>query len=264
MEFLIRGIEKYGEAGVAMTFEETGEELTSNLASPGHNLKALQRRKRLTLDYVHVERRQIVETGEYDLEGLFIRLDHSIRSINAKRVVLDTIEVLFAGLRNEAVVRSELRRLFRWLKERGVTAVITAEAGDGKSRIAASFASAACARGKRALYFAFEESPSQILRNMNSLNLPLEKWIKAGRLKIISVRAPQRWDWRIISPPSASRLTKRKKVPVSGCGCARGSFINTVEFIRMRSSTHPRHCGTVFSIFLPLKSRSANMLVNSA
>jgi circadian clock protein KaiC len=294
MEFLVRGIEEYGEAGVAMTFEETPDELTANLASLGHDLQALQRRKKLTLDYVHVERRQIEETGEYDLEGLFIRLDHSIRAINAKRVVLDTIEVLFAGLRNEAIVRSELRRLFRWLKDRGVTSVITAESGDGttltrhgleeyvadcvifldhrvneqistrrirvvkyrgsthgtneypfminadgisvlpitalgldhkasservstglpgldqmmgnlgffrgssvlvtgtagtgKSSIAATFANAACQRGQRALYFAFEESPSQILRNMKSLGLPLEKWLRAGQLKILSVR----------------------------------------------------------------------------
>lgn len=294
MEFLIGGIEKYGEAGVAMTFEETGEELTTNLTSLGHDLRKLQNRKQLILDYVHVERRQIEETGEYDLEGLFIRLDHSIKAINAKRVVLDTIEVLFAGLRNEAIVRSELRRLFRWLKDRGVTAVITAEAGDGttltrhgleeyvadcvifldhrvneqistrrirvvkyrgsthgtneypflitqegisvlpitslgldhkassqrvktgvpglddmmgnlgyfrgssvlvtgtagtgKSSIAASFANAACQRGERALYFAFEESQSQILRNMKSLNLPLDKWLKAGRLQINAVR----------------------------------------------------------------------------
>lgn len=294
MEFLVGGIEKFNEPGVAMTFEETGEELTTNLASLGHDLKALESRKKLIVDYVHVERQQIEETGEYDLEGLFIRLDHSIRAINAKRVVLDTIEVLFAGLRNEAIVRSELRRLFRWLKDRGVTAVITAEAGDGttltrhgleeyvadcvifldhrvneqistrrirvvkyrgsthgtneypflintsgisvlpitslaldhkastervstgipgldammgdlgyfrgssvlitgtagtgKSSIAASFANAACNRGERALYFAFEESPSQILRNMKSLNLPLDKWMKNERLKIISVR----------------------------------------------------------------------------
>ncbi len=294
MEFLVGGIEKFDEPGVAMTFEETGEELTTNLASLGHDLKKLENQKKLILDYVHVERRQIEETGEYDLEGLFIRLDHSIKAINAKRVVLDTIEVLFAGLRNEAIVRSELRRLFRWLKDRGVTAVITAEAGDGttltrhgleeyvadcvifldhrvneqistrrirvvkyrgsthgtneypfiinsagisvlpitalgldhkassqrvstgvpglddmmgnlgyfrgssvlitgtagtgKSSIAASFANAACQRSERALYFAFEESPSQILRNMKSLNLPLDKWMKSGRLKIISVR----------------------------------------------------------------------------
>ena len=294
MEFLIGGIEKFDEPGVAMTFEETSQELTTNLASLGHDLNKLEHQKKLILDYVHVERRQIEETGEYDLEGLFIRLDHSIKAINAKRVVLDTIEVLFAGLRNEAIVRSELRRLFRWLKDRGVTAVITAEAGDGttltrhgleeyvadcvifldhrvneqistrrirvvkyrgsthgtneypfiinaegisvlpitslgldhkasservstglpgldqmmgnlgyfrgssvlitgtagtgKSSIAASFANASCARREKALYFAFEESPSQILRNMKSLNLPLEKWIKSGRLKIISVR----------------------------------------------------------------------------
>jgi circadian clock protein KaiC len=294
MEFLVRGIELYDEPAVAMTFEETSEELVSNLASLGHDLAKLERRKKLVLDYVHVERRQIEETGEYDLEGLLIRLDHSIRSINAKRVLLDTIEVLFAGLSNEATVRSELRRLFRWLKDRGVTAVITGEAGDGKtltrhgleeyvadcvifldhrvneqistrrirvvkyrgsthgtneypflisqngisvlpitslgldhqasservstglpgldemmgglgyfrgssvlitgtagtgkSSIAASFANAACARGEKALYFAFEESPSQILRNMKSLNLPLGKWLKAERLSILAVR----------------------------------------------------------------------------
>ncbi len=294
MEFLIGGVEKYGEAGVAMTFEETDDELASNLSSLGHDLKAMVRRKKIAIDYVHVERRQIEETGVYDLEGLFIRLDHAIKSINAKRVVLDTIEVLFAGLRNEAIVRSELRRLFRWLKDRGVTAVITAEAGDGKtltrhgleeyvadcvifldhrvneqistrrirvvkyrgsthgtneypfllgeqgitvlpitslgldhkassdrvstgvkgldgmmgdlgffrgssvlvtgtagtgkSSIAASFVAAACQRGERALYFAFEESPSQILRNMRSLGLRLDRWIKSGLLKIISIR----------------------------------------------------------------------------
>jgi circadian clock protein KaiC len=294
MEILTRGIEQYGEAAVAMTFEETAEELVSNMASLGHDLNDLVRRKKLVTDYVHVERRQIEETGEYDLEGLFIRLDHGIKSINAKRVLLDTIEVLFAGLRNEGIVRSELRRLFRWLKERGVTAVITAEAGDGstltrhgleeyvadcvifldhrvteqistrrirvvkyrgsshgtneypfllndggisvlpitalglnhqastervstglsgldemmgnkgffrgssilvagtagtgKSSLAATFVNAACERGERALYFAFEESPSQILRNMRSLNLRLDRWIKEGSLKIVAVR----------------------------------------------------------------------------
>lgn len=294
MEFLVQGVEQFNEPGVAMTFEETAEELTSNLASLGHDLGAMVRKKMLYLDYVHVERRQIEETGEYDLEGLFIRLDHAIKSINAKRVLLDTIEVLFAGLRNEAIVRSELRRLFRWLKERGVTAVITAEAGDGttltrhgleeyvadcvifvdhrvteqistrrirvvkyrgsthgtneypfmlndngisvlpitalrlnheasrervstgvkgldammgdlgyfrgssvlitgtagtgKSSLAASFVNAACQRGERAIYFAFEESPSQILRNMTSLGVPLDKWIKKGMLKIVAVR----------------------------------------------------------------------------
>jgi len=294
MEFLIRGIEKYGETGVAMTFEETAEEIASNLASLGHDVNKLVREKKLFVDYVHVERRQIEETGEYDLEGLFIRLNHAIKSIGAKRVLLDTIEVLFSGLKNEAIVRSELRRLFRWLKDHDVTAIITAEAGDntfltrhgleeyvadcviildhrvteeistrrirvvkyrgsthgtneypfllnatgmsvvpitalglnhtasserissgipgldemlggkgffrassvlvtgtagtGKSSVAASFANASCAHGERALYFAFEESESQILRNMHSLGIPLERWIRKGLLQIHSVR----------------------------------------------------------------------------
>jgi len=294
MEFLIRGVEKYGEPGVAMTFEETAEEIAANLASLGHDVNKLIREKKLFIDYVHVERRQIEETGEYDLEGLFIRLDHAIKSIGAKRVLLDTIEVLFSGLRNESIVRSELRRLFRWLKEHNVTAVITAEAGDntfltrhgleeyvadcviildhrvteqistrrirvvkyrgsthgtneypfllnetgmsvvpitalglshkasservssgipgldtmlgakgffrassvlvtgtagtGKSSVAASFVNSACKRGERAMYFAFEESESQILRNMLSLGMPLERWIQRKRLQISAVR----------------------------------------------------------------------------
>ena len=294
MEFLIRGIETYGETGVAMTFEETAEEIAANLVSLGHDVNKLIREKKLFIDYVHVERRQIEETGEYDLEGLFIRLGYAIKSINAKRVLLDTIEVLFSGLQNEAIVRSELRRLFRWLKEHNVTAVITAEAGShtfltrhgleeyvadcviildhrvneqistrrirvvkyrgsthgtneypfllndggmsvvpitalglnhkastervssgipgldamlggegffrassvlvsgtagtGKSSVAASFVNAACARGERALYFAFEESESQILRNMKSLGMPLERWIHKKLLQIHAVR----------------------------------------------------------------------------
>lgn len=298
MEFLVQGAMQYGEPGVAMTFEETAEEITSNMASLGHDVDVLVKRKKLFLDYVHVERRQIEETGEYDLEGLFIRLDYAIKTINAKRVLLDTIEVLFAGLRNEAIVRSELRRLFRWLKDRGVTAVITAEAGDGstltrhgleeyvadcvifldhrvseqistrririvkyrgsthgtneypflldqnglavlpitalglnykasservstgvagldsmmgglgffrgssvlvtgtagtgKSSIASSFVNAACERGERAIYFAFEESPDQILRNMRSLGIRLDKWIKQDLLRIIAVRPTTR------------------------------------------------------------------------
>ena len=109
LEFLIRGAEKYGEPGVAMTFEETADEIAASLASLGHDVNRLVREKKLFIDYVHVERRQIEETGEYDLEGLFIRLDHAIKTIKAKRVLLDTIEVLFSGLRNEAIVRSELR-----------------------------------------------------------------------------------------------------------------------------------------------------------
>src|SRR5208337_2660693 len=128
-EFLVRGAEQFGEPGVFMSFEETEAELKSNVALLGFNLASLVRRKKLRLDHVYIERSEIQETGEYDLEGLFVRLNHAIDSIGAKRVVLDTLEALFAGLPNEAILRAELRRLFRWLKDKGVTAVITAERG---------------------------------------------------------------------------------------------------------------------------------------
>ena len=131
IEFLVRGIQDFNEPGVLMAFEETGEELAANVASLGFDLKDLQARKLLRLDHVHVDRSEIEETGEYDLEGLFIRLGYAIDSIGAKRVVLDTIEALFSGFPNQAVLRSEIRRLFRWLKDKGVTTVITAERGDG-------------------------------------------------------------------------------------------------------------------------------------
>lgn len=293
MEFVLRGILEYNEPGVVMTFEESAEELAANLSSLGYDMAALIHAKKLVVDHVHVERREIEETGEYDLEALFIRLEHAIRSVKAKRVVLDTVEVLFAGLSNAAVVRSELARLFRWMKDRNLTAVITSEtgqssltrhgleeyvadcvllldhrvseqistrrvrvlkyrgsrhgtneypflldadginvlpitsvglnhqasterlssgiagldamlggngfyrassilisgtAGTGKSSMAAQFVNAACARGERALYFAFEESPAQILRNMRSVGLNLETWIKKGLLTIHAVR----------------------------------------------------------------------------
>ena len=129
MEFLVRGAVQFGEPGVFMSFEETANELKSNVSSLGFELTDLVRRKKLVLDHVHVERGEIQETGEYDLEGLFVRLNHAIDSIGAKRVVLDTLEALFAGLPNEAILRAELRRLFRWLKDKGVTALITAERG---------------------------------------------------------------------------------------------------------------------------------------
>jgi circadian clock protein KaiC len=130
MEFLVRGATEFDEPGVFMAFEENEEELARNVASLGFDLEALVKRKKLVLDYVRVERSEILETGEYDLEGLFVRLGFAIDSIGAKRVVLDTIEALFAGLPNEGILRAELRRLFRWLKGRGVTAVITAERGE--------------------------------------------------------------------------------------------------------------------------------------
>src|SRR5688500_3630794 len=112
-----------------MMFEESSRELTQNVRSLGFDLDRLVAAKRLVLDHVHVERSEIEETGEYDLEGLFIRLGYAIESIGAKRVVLDTLEALFSGLPNHAILRAELRRLFRWLKDRNITAVITAERG---------------------------------------------------------------------------------------------------------------------------------------
>ena len=127
MEFLVRGATQYNEPGVFMSFEETEDELTRNVSSLGFDLNRLSASKRLLIDHVHVERSEIEETGEYDLDGLFIRLEHAINSIRAKRVVLDTVESLFAGLPNQLILRAELRRLFRWLKDRGMTAIITGE-----------------------------------------------------------------------------------------------------------------------------------------
>src|SRR5262245_25150272 len=129
MEFIIRGAVEFDEPGVFVTFEESEDDLRKNVVSLGFDLAALQKKKRIIVDHVRVERNEIEETGEYDLEGLFIRLNHAIDSIGAKRVVLDTIETLFSGLSNAAILRAELRRLFRWLKDKGVTAVITGERG---------------------------------------------------------------------------------------------------------------------------------------
>src|SRR6188474_3293065 len=132
-EFLVRGATQFGEPGVFMAFEETAEDLADNVRSLGFDLEKLIDDNKLLVDHVHVERSEIEETGEYDLEGLFIRLGHAIDSIGAKRVVLDTVEALFAGLPNHAILRAELRRLFRWLKERGMTAIITGEKGEGQA-----------------------------------------------------------------------------------------------------------------------------------
>ncbi len=133
MEFLVKGATEYNEPGVFVAFEETPDELAKNVKSLGFDLEDLVRRKKLVLDHVRTERSEIEVTGEYDLEGLFVRLGYLIDSIKAKRIVMDTLEALFAGLPNEAILRAELRRLFRWLKDRGVTALITAERGtEGK------------------------------------------------------------------------------------------------------------------------------------
>ena len=131
VEFLVRGAMQYGEPGVLMTFEETSEEMTKNVASLGFDLKGLAARKKLVLEYVRIEPSEIEETGEYDLEGLFIRLQHAVDSIGAKRVVLDTVEAIFSGFSNTGMLRAEIRRLFRWLKDRGLTTVVTAEKGEG-------------------------------------------------------------------------------------------------------------------------------------
>jgi circadian clock protein KaiC len=293
MEFLVRGATQYGEPGVFMSFEETTEELTKNVTSLGFDLDRLSASKQLLLDHVLVERSEIEDTGEYDLEGLFVRLGHAIDSIGAKRVVLDTVESLFSGLPNPLILRAELRRLFRWLKTKGMTAIITGEkgentftregleeyvsdcvifldhrvteqlstrrlrivkyrgsthgtneypflidekgisvlpitsiglnhsagteriatgihrldtmlggkgffrgsnillsgtAGTGKTSVAASFMDASCRRGERCIFFAFEESASQIIRNMRSIGMDLEPWVKKGLLKFCTDR----------------------------------------------------------------------------
>ena len=131
MEFLVQGARRYNEPGIFVSFEENSQELAKNFSSLGYDLNELVARKKLLLDYVHIERSEIEVTGEYDLEGLFVRLQSLIDSIGAKRIVLDTIETLFSALPNEGILRAELRRLFRWLKAKGLTAIITAEKGDG-------------------------------------------------------------------------------------------------------------------------------------
>jgi circadian clock protein KaiC len=293
MQFLVSGAARFDEPGVFMSFEERTDELAKNVASLGFDLYDLMARQRLAMDTVIIDRSEIEESGEYDLEGLFLRLDFAIQSVGAKRVVLDTIESLFSGFQNEAILRSELRRLFHFLKDRGVTVVITGEqgeglltrqgleeyvsdcvilldhriedqvstrrlriikyrgsahgtneypfiidehglevmpvtglhlrhpasrerissgverldtmlggqgffrgssvlisgtAGTGKSSLAAHFADATCRRGEQCLYIAMEESPEQILRNMRSIGLDLERWTKSGLLRFIASR----------------------------------------------------------------------------
>jgi circadian clock protein KaiC len=124
MEFLAHGALQYGEPGVCLEFEEATEKLTANVRSLGLDLSALVKHKKLSVDHIHIDRNEIAETGEYNLDGLFIRLSHAVDSIKAKRVVLDSIESLFAGLSDSAVLRSELHRLFRWLDDHKLTATL--------------------------------------------------------------------------------------------------------------------------------------------
>jgi len=130
IQFLVKGAVEFNEPGVFLSFEESPSDLSENVKSLGFDLEVLKAEKKLRIDHVHIERSEIEETGDYDLEGLFIRLNHAIDAIGAKRVVLDTIESLFSGMTNLAVLRSEIRRLFHWLKEKGVTAIITGERGE--------------------------------------------------------------------------------------------------------------------------------------
>lgn len=131
MEFLVRGAFEFNEPGVFLAFEENTKELTQNFQAMGFDLNRLVEEKKLAIDYVYIEKSEIEETGVFDLEGLFVRLGHAIDSIGAKRVALDTIEMLFSGFPNPSILRAEIRRLFRWLKEKGVTAVVTGEKGEG-------------------------------------------------------------------------------------------------------------------------------------
>jgi circadian clock protein KaiC len=292
-QFLAHGALEHGEPGVFMSFEERPEELAENSRSIGVDLQNLRARGLILLDYVHLDRNEIVESGGYDLDGLFIGLGHAIQTIGAKRVVLDTIEMLFSGLSDAFALRAELHRLFQWLKAKGVTTIVTGEragtsltrhgleeyltdcvilldqrvtekqatrrlrvlkyrgsahsnnefpfligdrglsvlpitslgldyqasaehvstgvagldemfankgyfrgdsvlvsgtAGTGKSSLVAHFADAACRRGERCLYFAFEESMNQIARNMRSIGIDLDPWVRRGLLRVHAQR----------------------------------------------------------------------------
>lgn len=293
LEFLMRGITEFGEPGVMLTFEETADDIRKNVASLGFDLDKLVKEKKLVIDYIKINSQEIEENGEYDLEGIFIRLAYAIEQVGAKRVMLDTIETLFSGLTNQGILRAEIQRLFYWLKEKGMTTVITAErgegaltrqgleeyvsdcvilldhrvinqvstrrlrvvkyrgtthgtneypflidedgisvlpvtslglnhstsservssgvprldtmlggkgyyrgasilvtgsAGTGKSTLSATFVNSICNSGKRAIYFAFEESQAQICRNMKSIGIDLQKHVDAGLLKFYTVR----------------------------------------------------------------------------
>ena len=292
-EFLVRGALQYSEPGVFVSFEETAQDLASNVRSLGFDLDDLVRRNKLFVDHIQIERSDVEESGEYDLEGLFIRLQHAVTKVGAKRIVLDTVESIFSSFSNSAILRSELRRLFTWLKSRGLTAVITGEKGEatltrqgleeyvsdcvifldhrvvnqistrslrivkyrgsihgtneypflidetgfsvlplsslrlehkasteristgnreldamlggkgfyrgssillsgtagiGKSSFSATLADASCRRGERCLYFSYEESMTQVIRNMRSIGLNLGAWINKGLLAFHAAR----------------------------------------------------------------------------
>jgi len=293
MQFLVRGITQYDEPGVFIAFEENAQDLAINMASMGVDVGRLCAENKLAIDWVHLNPAEIEEAGEYDLDGLFIRIQCALERVHARRIVLDSIEALFSTLRSQTTLRSELQRLFHWLKERQLTTVVTGERGDGrltrhgleeyvadcvisldhdvvnqvstrhvrvvkyrgsvhganqypfligkngfsmfpitsvglecpapteqissgiprldtmlrgggfyrgssilvsggagtgKSSMVAHFVRAACARGERALYFGFEESQAQILRNMRSIGIDLAPWVERGLLQFHAAR----------------------------------------------------------------------------
>ncbi len=295
IEFLVRGATEYDEPGVFISFEETIPDLILNAASLGFNVEKLVKEKRLFFDHIQITRSEVAATGEYDLDGLFIRIADAVQRVGAKRIVLDTIEALFGELPNPAILRAEIRRLFLWLKAKKLTTVITAErdspdrltrhgieefvsdcvivldhricdevstrrlrvvkyrgsshgpneypflidecgmsvllpilaldldhnapttristgvrglddmmggeglfcgssillsgtSGTGKTSVAAHFVDAACRRGERCLFFAFEESPHQVIRNMRSIGIDFEPWIAKGLLEFRAAR----------------------------------------------------------------------------
>ncbi len=352
MEFLVRGARDFGEPGVVIAFEETAGELAENFAGLHFDVPKLIASRKLLIDHVVVNRDQIVETGAYDLEGLIIRIGSAIDQVKAKRVLIDTVEVLFSAFMSEAVIRAELRRLFRFLKDKGVTSVITAEtgsntltrygleeyvadsvilldhrvneqistrrlrvvkyrgsahgtneypfmmtregisvvpitslqlthearkerissgvagldemlsgrgffrgssvlitgtAGTGKSSFASFFADAACARGERVLYLAFEESPSQILRNMSSVGLNLQRWIKKDLLHIVAIRPTaigleghlatvhnqvEKLDPSVVVMDPITNL-----ISVADISSVKAMLTRTIDFLKMRATT---------------------------
>ena len=352
ISFLVNGAVLFDEPGVLMSFEENAQELAQDVASLGFDLAGLVEKKRLVVDYVHIDRSEIEETGEYDLEGLFVRIEHAVKTVGAKRVLLDTIDSLFAGLPNETILRAELRRLFRWLRDRNLTVVITGEmgettltrhgleeyvtdaviqldhrvlnqistrrlrvvkyrgsyhgtneypflvdedgvsvlpltslalqheapaervssglerldemlggqgyyrgstvlvsgtAGTGKTTFAAHFADAACKRGERCLYFLSEESPQQMLRNMRSAGLDLERWVDGGQLGFHADR-PSRYGLEthlvmmhrtverirpnvVVIDPMTNLLTVGTQMDV------RAMLTRMIDFLKMRNVT---------------------------
>jgi circadian clock protein KaiC len=352
MTFLYNGAVEFDEPGVFMAFEEIPKDLIQNVSSLNYDIEKLIADKMLVIDHVHIDRNEIAESGEYDLEGLFIRLGFAIDSIGAKRIVIDTIETLFGGFENELALRSELRRLFGWLKQKGVTAIITGErgegtltrygleeyvadcvilldnriqdqlsirrlrvvkyrgsahgtneypfiideqgitvmpvtssglahdasiervssgipdldamlegkgyfkgssilvsgmAGSGKSTLAATFADSICASGKRCVYFAMEESPQQIVRNMHSIGIELQKWIDKGLLKFTARRpslyglethlAAMHRDVSNFDPAAVVVDPLSALMSAGGMGDVHAMVLRLVDFLKARGTT---------------------------